>query len=370
MAGKRRRIPLLWGLVLLVFIGGGVAWWQRTALLTWWYVRGLATSTEHDRAAWVNRVAGLGESAVPAVLDLFRRDDPAVCDNGTAALHCLVSQWGVEDRRTLDLVLTLANEHEQYSPPGRAEALEVVAAVLQTTPQGAQSPPELQIACSRLLHLQPASVEQTGASIQAAQLLLQQSGQPEVVHACRGSLRWALSAELPQHRLQAIKLILNAGLKMHDQIALCLTDESADVRRAALLAVGTASDQVTDETLLPCLRDSDGEVRRLCEAALRARGLTHEHIQMGRLLIDPDPRVRLQVLNHLFRDNDLDPGVWLRRLSHDPSDSVRAAAARAMGMQNLVDLSDRLDQMTHTDPSPTVCELAEYYLQRVRQQGH
>jgi hypothetical protein len=367
MAENQRRKPVLWGLVLLVLIGGAAAWWQRTALLTWWYVRGLARSTEQDRVAWVNRVAGLGESALPAVLELFGRDEPAVCDNGTAALICMAGQWGVEDRRTLDLVLALANGHEQYSQPGRAEALEVVAAILQTTPHGGQSPPEVQIACSRLLHTQPTSAEQTGASLQVTELLLLQSGQPEVVYACRDSLRWALAGELPQHRLQAIKLILSAGLKLHDQIALRLTDESADVRRAALLAVGTASDQVTDETLLPCLRDSDEDVRRLCEAALRARGLTHEHIQMGRLLIDPDPRIRLQVLDHLFRDHDLDPGVWLRRLSHDPSDSVRAAAARAMGMQTLVDLSDRLDQMTHTDPSPTVCSLAEYYLQRARQ---
>ena len=35
---------------------------------------------------------------------------------------------------------------------------------------------------------------------------------------------------------------------------------------------------------------------------------------------------------------------------------------RAMSQQTSVDLSDRIDQMAHDDPSPTVCLLARYYL--------
>jgi len=34
-------------------------------------------------------------------------------------------------------------------------------------------------------------------------------------------------------------------------------------------------------------------------------------------MTDPQPAVRLQVLEHLHEASDLDPGVWLRRLSHD-----------------------------------------------------
>ena len=50
------------------------------------------------------------------------------------------------------------------------------------------------------------------------------------------------------------------------------------------------------------------------------------------------------------------------RLSHDSSPSVRVAAMRAMTQQSFVDLSDRIDQMARTDPSPTVCQLAQFYL--------
>src|SRR5262249_5149701 len=105
---------------------------------------------------------------------------------------------------------------------------------------------------------------------------------------------------------------------------------------------------------------------RLCEAALRGRRLLPEHIRLGRLLTDPNPVVRLKVLDDLDRTPELDPGVWLRRLSHDPSPAVRVAAVRAMSQQTLIDLSDRIDQMARNDPSPTVCQLAQFYLHSLK----
>src|SRR5262249_16657006 len=137
-------------------------------------------------------------------------------------------------------------------------------------------------------------------------------------------------------------------------------------RRAALLAVGPARDVVHDDQLLPCLHDADPEVRRLCETALGSRGLRPEYLELGRLLTDPQPAKRLQVLHRLRDPTEPDPGLWLRRLSHDPSPSVRVAAMRAMTQQGFVDLSDRIDQMARTDPSPTVCQLAQFYLNNPR----
>src|SRR5262249_18334971 len=155
-------------------------------------------------------------------------------------------------------------------------------------------------------------------------------------------------------RLHAIRLALRPGVELFEPVAGLLADRSAEVRRAAILAVGPADKAVLDETLLPCLRDPDPEVRPLCESALRGRGLTEAHLRRSRLLIDPEPAVRLQVLDHLGSSADLEPGIWLRRLSHDPAPSVRAAAARVMGQQTLLDLTDRLDQMARSDPSPSV----------------
>jgi hypothetical protein len=43
---------------------------------------------------------------------------------------------------------------------------------------------------------------------------------------------------------------------------------------------------------------------------------------------------------------------------------VRAAAIRAAVEDGHLDLQDRLDQMAHNDPSPTVSRLAQHYLGR------
>jgi hypothetical protein len=146
-----------------------------------------------------------------------------------------------------------------------------------------------------------------------------------------------------------------------EQVVSMLNDPEAEVRRAALLVIGPATrDVAPDECLLPCLHDPDPEVRRLCEVALSGRGLSPEFLELGRLLTDPRPTMRLQVLDHL--QHSPDPGLWLRRLSHDTSPAVRVAAMRAMTQQPFLDLSDRIDQMARSDPSPTVCQLARFYL--------
>jgi hypothetical protein len=152
-----------------------------------------------------------------------------------------------------------------------------------------------------------------------------------------------------------------------ESVMVLLHDPEAEVRRASILAVGPADPQVVrDEVLLPSLHDSDGEVRRLTEAALRGRGLRPEHLELGRLLTHPNPKMRVQVLDHLREAPDLDPGLWLRRLSHDKTESVRAAAVRVMSRLTLIDLTDRIDQMARSDPSPTVAQIAQYYLSRKR----
>ena len=72
-------------------------------------------------------------------------------------------------------------------------------------------------------------------------------------------------------------------------------------------------------------------------------------------LIDPIAALLVKA----FRNSHCE--FWLRRLSHDPAPEVRVAAIRAASEQTLVDLSDRLDQMARSDPSPTVSQLARYF---------
>jgi hypothetical protein len=90
--------------------------------------------------------------------------------------------------------------------------------------------------------------------------------------------------------------------------------------------------------------------------------LNKEHLQLGKLLTDPRASKRLEVLDSLMDDTELDQSMWLRKLSHDSSPAVRVAALRMMSIQEIPDLHDRIDQMSRSDPSKTVSDLAAFYL--------
>src|SRR5437660_12934936 len=89
----------LTALVVLLVAVTALAWWQRAPLLGWYYLRGLARAGDEDRAAWVEKVAGLDTDAVPGLLHLLRRDDPTTCANAEAALAALARRWGYTDSR-------------------------------------------------------------------------------------------------------------------------------------------------------------------------------------------------------------------------------------------------------------------------------
>src|SRR5262249_18071867 len=65
----------------------------------------------------------------------------------------------------------------------------------------------------------------------------------------------------PLNRLRAVRLALYPGMDLLEHVAGLLGDPAAEVRRAALLAVGPAGQAVRDEALLPALHDPDPEVR-------------------------------------------------------------------------------------------------------------
>jgi hypothetical protein len=340
---------------------------ERSTLLSWYYLRGLTQASEADRDGWVERVASLGELAVPGLLDCLSQSDPRICDNARAALERLTYSRGGNDPLTLDLALRLARDFSQFSPAGQRHALDLEAGWCSKLSDCSR---ELLSACSRLLG-EAAAVTDEDVRTSALELCGLLLGQPkpnneDALHPAQELVRAALHSGTEDNRLRAVRLSLHPGMDLLEQVVALLDDEAAVVRRAALLAVGPAQGVIHDDLLLPCLHDPDPEVRRLCEVALGSRGLRPEYVELGRLLTHPRPTVRLQVLDRLDGSSDLDPGLWLRRLSHDASPSVRVAAMRAMTQQTFADLTDRIDQMARTDPSPTVCQLAQFYLKRSR----
>jgi hypothetical protein len=351
----------LLGFLVVLLLVGGMAWMERAQLLAWFYLHRLSLASEDQRQPWVERVAGLGEGAVPGLLACLARPDSQACGNARAALECLSTEWGEADPRTGELAQQLAREFARLSSAGRQEVLGLATNWFAQQPAPAGMLP----AAARLLG-EAASIAEPdvlGAALETCAAVLDQPEHSEAVRPAQDLIRAGLHSSAAANRLRAVRLALHAGMDLLEPVTALLSDPEPEVRRAALLVVGPAHESVPDECLLPCLHDSDAEVRRLCEVALGGRGLRPEYVQLGRLLTDPRAANRLQVLDHLA-NADLDPGLWLRRLSHDPSPAVRVAAMRAMSQMAYVDLSDRLDQMARSDPSPTVAQLARYYLSR------
>jgi hypothetical protein len=353
------------GLTMVFLLGCGiVAWRERASLLSWFYIRNLARASESNRERWVGRVANLGEAALPGLFDCLSRPDASVCANARAALDRMTQSWG-GDARTTELTLRLARAFAHFSPEGQKQALDLTASWFR---ESNRPPDGLLSACAQLLDAAAGATneEVQGCALKLCGILLNQPADEKSLQASKPVQQLivaGLHAHTLDNRLLAIPLTLRPGMAdLLEQVAGLLDDESPRVRRAALLSVAGAREAVHDDQLLPCLHDADAEVRRLCEQALIARGLRREYVELGRLLTDPQPATRLRVLDRLRESTELDCGLWLRRLSHDTSPSVRAAAVRAMSQQTFVDLSDRIDQMARGDDSPTVRQLADYYL--------
>lgn len=362
MFTRKRLVGLL--LVLLV-IGGVTACLLRSYALSWYYVHQLVrvNGSAEEQALWADRAAQMGEASVPRLLDHLQRQDPLVCSNAQAALERLADQWGADDPRQAALMTQLAESFPQLSAAGQGATLELEARWLKATPKQAG----WKVCAARLLTLggQSADAGVRRRALGLASVWMKQPSHAEAAGSCRELTRQCLHDADASTRAEAVSLAALPDVGLVREVVSLLEDPAAEVRQAAMAAVGSSEEVVATDDLLHALHDPDAEVRRMCEAALRGRGLvSNQDLAMARLISDAKPGVRLQVLDRLARAADLEPGVWLRRLSQDPAPAVRAAAVRAAAELEDVDLSDRLEKMVQQDPSDTVRQLAQHYLNR------
>ncbi len=362
---KNVRNRIVIGLLAIALMGGAAAlFMERTPLLAWFYMHSLARAAEPDRALWLDRTAALGEGAEPAVFAYLTQTDEAACRNAGAVVEKWTAQYGLDDAHAAALADHLAHGFGAYSPAGQQVVLETAARWF--TPTTAKPSEALTTACARLIAEAAKSAEPPvhAAGLNLCTLALDRTDDAkEMLDAGRDLVKASLRDEPAANRVRATLLAVRPGMDDLEDVAVLLKDPVAEVRRAALLAVGPADEKVVSaKSLLPVLHDDDPEVRRACEDVLRIdRHLSPQSYEIGWCLYHPDPAQRLNVLDHLRRGADVEPGVWLRELSHDDSPAVRLAAVRVMSQQDRVDLSDRLEQMAAGDPSPTVSQMARLY---------
>jgi hypothetical protein len=343
----------------LLLVGGvAAAWVEWVPIQAWVSVQALAQAGEADRDAWAERVAGLDEAAVPGLIACLGRGDRRVCANAEPALRRVADRWTGDDPRRAALAGSLAEAFPRLSEPGQEVVLRLQTA---WAAGGAPAGPAVRLLLKSAAHSAEPAVH--AQALELAALALDGPDQAAVRDDCRELTQACLRHPDAATRLRAIQVAVHPRLGLLEQVLRLLNDPAAEVRREAMLAARSAPEALMKtESLLRWLHDPDEDVRRLCEAVLRGRNLSEKHLQLGRLLTDDRAAVRLQVLRSLRTDSDLEPGVWLRLLSIDPEPAVRVAAVRAAVADPRVDLSDRLDQMIQSDPSPTVSQLARYYL--------
>lgn len=356
--GSRWGIGLL-AVAVLAAVGG---WLGRDSIFGWYYLERLSRANEQDRAGWAECVARRDEAALPGLLRCLTDADSRACANCQAGIAAVVSHWPANDPRRARLAMQLAEGFNRNSMAGQRQVLELFSEWLQGS-----SPAEVRDCAVRLV---PVAGRSADKDVRAAGLalcgsLVKEERRADVLACCREFIRRSLQDAEDGNRALAARLAALTPISLLAEVAPLLDDRSPVVRQVAMLVVGPAPEAISTDDLLRSLHDTDEDVRRLCEAQLRDwRGLRHEDIVLGRLITDSKPGVRLQVLENLCRTRDLEPGVWVRRLSHDPSPAVRAAAIRSAGELLQIDLSDRIRQMAQNDPSPTVRQLAQFYLSR------
>lgn len=348
--------------VFVLATGGAIGWWQRVSLQAWYAVHGLSTASDADRDVWAVRTASLGNAALPALARCLRRPDTQACANARAALALLA---GPTEKHRGELANWLADRFPSLGMAGQAALLELLTDWLRTTPGPHRA---LTTAAARLLPSggRTADKEVRRRTLMLAALLLNGECDGDERTACRELARVTLQDPEPALRVDAVRMASAPSLNLLRQVALLLNDPNATVRQTAMAAVGCAPEAIATDDLLHSLHDTDADVRRLCAAALRGRGLRNEDVTLGRLITDTRAAVRLQVLEHLG-GADLEPGIWLRRLSQDPAPAVRAAAVR-VAVESRLDLRDQMERMARNDPSATVRQLATHYLSRQKNQ--
>jgi hypothetical protein len=360
MIGKRAWIV---SAVVVGLAAGSWFWIEHVRIEVWWRVRQLVHADEQGRDDCVRRVAGLGGVAVPELLARLAADDNRICENMRAALLVFADQAAAHEEGAAQLADALAGQCGASSTVGTQVALEVddhllTAVLTNATPAGS-----LSVAIGRLLQqvADRGTTDNRARALALTQRLLANIGNVPV-SACRDVVAACLTDEDSGIRLQAMRLAILPTLDMLDRVVPLLRDPIAEIRRAALLAVGPAPDLIGTDALLFWLHDPDMRTRRLCEIALRGRGLRDDQLRMGRLITDPHAKTRMHVLFCLGQGTDVEPTAWLRRLTCDPVAAVRAAAIRAAAEEPSVDLKEEIRQMAQNDPSPTVRQMARYYL--------
>jgi HEAT repeat protein len=311
------------GVVAVLAAAGGVTAWQWKAIQAHMTADKFRTAkSPEERTAVAEQLLNSGEPGIARLVDTFRTGTADECNAVADAVISHLKDTPAGDPKCAAVCRPFLAACDSFNESGRDAAIELVP-------------------------------------------LFRRCGEPDAEERCRGIVKAGLAGS---NKASAVRFAVALGMKA--EVVPLLNDPRAEVRRAAMAAVGPAgvgTPAVDTEELFRWLNDPDAEVRLLCEAALSTRGVEPDHIDAGRMLTHPEASERLKLLLELRQNRAAfrDPGPWLERLGRDPDPAVRAGAAR-VGYESKLEFGGWLDRLA-SDPDATVRRIASYHKQRAEE---
>lgn len=138
-----------------------------------------------------------------------------------------------------------------------------------------------------------------------------------------------------------------------------LKDPEFSVRFQTLTSFAGRPVLMTEESILPLLHDPVPDLQGLVQRVLEARGLSADLIGLGRMVTHERAEMRASAITLLEGHEDIDPVVWLLRLSEDPDAGVRLKAVKAFEGKITPEVTQRLREIVAADDSAEVRAAAE-----------
>jgi hypothetical protein len=358
-----KRLGWLCGLLVLLGLLG-VAFWQKTALCSWYYTRQVRSADPQRCSALAAKLEALGGVGVRAAIDLFQSADEQACQNARTVLVELLQHGNATDSRREEAWQYLAQRSSLFSTAGQGECLSMLEQMLREGGEATAS--QILVATRMLSHVGSRAGSRHTALEMTAQLLGHENVNTEALVAqAKAWVVAGLQDGDAATRAAAVRLAAVPSVHALELLSALLLntqpDSSPEVRELVILALGENEMLLNSENLCRFLNDAAQPVRTATERALRARGLSSGQITLARMLQHPQPSARAEVPALVLSIREVDTYVWLEKLSRDPAPAVRAATARVLAQQRQERFGDLMRHLAETDQDPTVREIARFF---------
>lgn len=389
---SRSPLMLVLGLVIPLVIVANVAWWwlQRPTTSADGVIvaQGQLAVLDDERAIVLLRRSGdqhaTGLTTLVAGLTTKRA---ALVTQAKLGLLKQLDAWSLDspneaEQHCLTLAELLASHADQYDASAQRVAVDLATRMLTEPCSDAVVSARLLTACERVLQASSdlreppqigASAKPVTTEIEAAGLLQPNTDLPQV--------RLPVELQLPPLPAASAKNTPSLLVKPASTQSSQVIDRSQPADKSPQLQpvpeTGRLQSQPSPHVERQALDDlSMVELFKLWHAApvahrktieheLKDRGITARQIEIGAGLTSPQAEERLRWIEQLPRLTGLDPKPWLLWLTQDGVAEVRLAALRVMATTNDPVLLRRASELSGSDDSSEVRELATKMLKGV-----